>query len=386
VTAAQPTVPKWRTRVALITYTPPNSHGGVERQIQSALESARTDKGFDVSILRAASARSPFLLSVAELFLAQIRQRRFLLDQSVLDCQEFSGLPVIIFGKLRRKERPSFLVHCHGPLFRELTEMPAHKAPILTKSGRIVSHAILTVMEWISARGADIVACDSSDTLDIVCDKYGVPRGRCLTFPKGINPLVFHPEPSPALSPESGNLESRKFILFVGRVDPRKRVLELLQWFRGSTLYGETLLVLVGPRASGRYARQVDDLVRKAGPRIKRNVEISDSELNKLYAAAGCLVMASWSEGEGLVALEAIASGCPVVCPTTVAELLRRDFPGIELQRFDDWSVLSDAVGRAIATPIDQRRRNAEYLLTHGTREAEWRLLRDAWLRLARMR
>ena len=379
----QPVATRWRKRATLITYTPPDSHGGVERQIQSVLESAHEDDTFEVSILRPAIFESPFLLAVARLFLQEIRGRHSLLDQSILDCQEFSGLPLIILGKLRRKSRPAFLVHCHGPLIRELKEMPVHQAPPLTKYGRIISHALLTIMEWISAREADMVACSSSDSADIVSSQYGVARGKCLAFPKGINPLVFSASSGPEASHDLKSGARREFILFVGRVEPRKRVLELLQWFVNSSLSQETTLVMVGPRARGRYAVAVNDLVRRAGPRVRREIEISDLELHRFYATAGCLVMSSWSEGEGIVALEAIASGCPVVCPKPIAELLRRDFPGMDLIDFSDWSELSGAVDRAIGTSISERRRNAEYPLAHATWEDGWRLLKRTWLQIS---
>jgi len=260
--------------------------------------------------------------------------------------------------------------------------MPLHTVPLTTKVGRIASHAVLSIMEWISTHAADMVACSSSETRDIVSERYGVTRSKCIVFPKGINPTIFRAANQPFPPDDVGNRRREQSILFVGRLDPRKRVVELIRWFLNSSGRPERKLVIVGSQSKGRYARNVEELLRRAGARIQREVDISDLDLQRLYAAAGCLVITSWSEGEGIVALEALASGCPVVCTRPIAKLLKKDFPEVEVTGFDDWSDLSYAVDHAIATPGDQRRRNAEYLLANATWEIEWRTITKAWLRL----
>lgn len=53
-----------------------------------------------------------------------------------------------------------------------------------------------------------------------------------------------------------------------------------------------------------------------AGPGLLRVGYVSDGQLRALYQAATCFVFPSFYEGFGLPPLEAMASGCPVLCST----------------------------------------------------------------------
>jgi len=127
-----------------------------------------------------------------------------------------------------------------------------------------------------------------------------VPNGAHRRFAAG------NPEPFARL------VGARRFVLCAGRIEPRKNQLNLLKAMRGT---GVPIVVLgdVVPghepylaacrRAAGEYVRFV--------PRIDHR----DPLLAGAYAACGCVVLASWYETPGLVALEAGMSGAPLVLP-----------------------------------------------------------------------
>jgi glycosyltransferase involved in cell wall biosynthesis len=97
------------------------------------------------------------------------------------------------------------------------------------------------------------------------------------------------------------------FVLFVGTIEPRKGIGDLLAAF--AKLRGdrpELRLVLAGPRGWG------------VGPDLEQPgvVElggVDDVTLAELYDAATVLALPSTYEGFGLPVLEAMAHGCPVV-------------------------------------------------------------------------
>ncbi|MCE5191385.1 MAG: glycosyltransferase [Actinomycetia bacterium] len=171
-------------------------------------------------------------------------------------------------------------------------------------------------------------------------------RHRVLHLPNGYNcaDIHVHAERSP------------RYLLFVGRLSPRKNPDVLLDAF--ARIAGSTTLSLVfvgdGPMAAS-LAKQARDLgiadrVRFEGSRAHR-------ALDAYLADAAALVLPSKSEGMPMVINEALASGTPVVASR---------LPGIEQQvRSDEWGILvipgdvddlANALGKAITRHWDYAR------------------------------
>lgn len=98
--------------------------------------------------------------------------------------------------------------------------------------------------------------------------------------------------------------------LFVGRLSAEKRVDRIIEAFRGSGLPGAHLLVVGSGPAAQRLRVIADDAdVEFLGT-------VPHDALVGLYQKADGLILASEFEGLPTVALEALASGCPVVALT----------------------------------------------------------------------
>ena len=100
------------------------------------------------------------------------------------------------------------------------------------------------------------------------------------------------------------------FVLYVGRIEPRKNVLGLVEGVRAAGLP----LVVIGDALPG-YEGYADDC-RRAGRGFARwlpRVDHDDPMLASAYAAARVLALPSWFETPGLVALEAALAGTAVV-------------------------------------------------------------------------
>jgi glycosyltransferase involved in cell wall biosynthesis len=104
----------------------------------------------------------------------------------------------------------------------------------------------------------------------------------------------------------------RGFVLCPGRIEPRKNQLGVLRALKGTGLP----VVILGQPVPGhedylaQCRRAADENVRFIG-----QLDHDDPLLASAYAACGCLVLASWFETPGLVALEAGMSGVPLVLP-----------------------------------------------------------------------
>lgn len=161
-----------------------------------------------------------------------------------------------------------------------------------------------------AARGADRVIAVSDAEAATVRARYGVPAERLSVVRPGVDVDVFRP-------PEDGRRAVPPRLLFAARLQPLKApdlAIEVLARLdRGDGVR----LVLAGG-ASADHADYVDRLrelatARGVADRVDLLGSVNRSELARLMREASALLVPSWSETFGLVALEAQASGSPVV-------------------------------------------------------------------------
>jgi glycogen synthase len=166
-------------------------------------------------------------------------------------------------------------------------------------------------------RRADQVVCIGRD-LEREALRAGVPRERVHYLPHGVDLQRFRPpvaQERDALRAQFGWPSARPIVLFVGRLSQEKGVMDLLEAWR-ATPRGDALLVLVGPDMTGHpwdagaagrayvAANDLGDHVRFEGP---------SPDPSRFYRAADVFVQPSHFEALGNTALEAMASGLPVV-------------------------------------------------------------------------
>ena len=143
-----------------------------------------------------------------------------------------------------------------------------------------------------AVRKADHVLAVSERTKRDLIALYGVSPAKVTVTPHGVDP---------AFAPGDGSHDS--YLLFVGAVQARKDPLAALAAAEAVGLP----LVVVGPEKEPELAREL----RARGADVRGWVE--KDELAGLYRRAAALVLPSRFEGFGVPALEAMASGTPVV-------------------------------------------------------------------------
>jgi glycosyltransferase-like protein len=120
---------------------------------------------------------------------------------------------------------------------------------------------------------------------------------------------------------EYWGLQGTPIYLTVGGIEPRKNSIRLLQAFgQVRSQYPNAQLVIAGGATLFDYQSYRDDFLALAAQlhlEIGRSLilpgVIADAELPSLYRAADAFVFPSLKEGWGLVILEAIASGLPII-------------------------------------------------------------------------
>jgi glycosyltransferase involved in cell wall biosynthesis len=151
-----------------------------------------------------------------------------------------------------------------------------------------------------AARSAERIICPSSFTRDDLCARYGVDPTKVRVIPE-----------APALGRGSLPAPDRPYVLAVGDLRQKKNLTVLVEAFRELWQAGERGHHLV---LAGADAGQATNLISLASPApLELTGYVSDERLDALIRGAALVVHPSLYEGFGLVILEAMARGTPVL-------------------------------------------------------------------------
>jgi glycosyltransferase involved in cell wall biosynthesis len=209
---------------------------------------------------------------------------------------------------------------------------PANTGPLIIRNQALTIHDLspLEHPEWfrasfaawyrlflpILARRVRKVFTPSEYVKQKVIRRFGIKN--VTITPNGVDRSVFHPN-----AKQSRFDLPECYVLFVGTLEPRKNLHVLLSvWNEIKDDFKETWLIIVG--ISRNVFRSVN--LSHEVERVRFLGYVEDETLAGLYANATALVLPSQEEGFGLPALEAMASGTPVIVsdggalPETVGE------------------------------------------------------------------
>ena len=196
---------------------------------------------------------------------------------------------------------------------------PANTGPLLVRRQALTIHDLspLEHPEWfhtsfalwyrlflpILARRVQRVFTPSEYVKEKVSRRFGI-RNLTIT-PNGVDHSLFHP-----------GAKQRQFdlppsyVMFAGTLEPRKNLGRLLHaWKAIKDEFRETWLMIVGVRGSVFKTMPVP----REMERVRFLGYVEDETLAGLYADASLFILPSQDEGFGLPALEAMASGTPVI-------------------------------------------------------------------------
>lgn len=199
-------------------------------------------------------------------------------------------------------------------------------------------------MKWLcrqSAGRASVILTVSQYSADVIHDRYRIPLERIGIIPHGADHV---PMRDARRGDESWfrfrELHSlpEEYLLFVGRIDPRKNVVGLaraLAAMRSRNVQVPPLLVVGQPDHRGQAI--LGQAMRMVAPgRISTLGNVTDAELPELYRHARAVVHPSFAEGFGLPVLEAMAAGAIVL--TSLSGAIREFASGCVIE-WDSYSV-----------------------------------------------
>jgi phosphatidylinositol alpha-1,6-mannosyltransferase len=216
------------------------------------------------------------------------------------------------------RRKPELVLAAHpnlGPVVQAMRLVAPRLKSIICTHGIEVWEP-LSVLRRHALRHANLVLAPSRDTADHVASQQQVPRVRIRVLPWALDPQFEALLATGSQITLPGDFPAGRVILTVGRwlaAERYKGMDTLITALpRLLTHWPELQLVLAG---SGDDRAWLEDLAEQSG--VNRHVhflsDLSSAELAACYAACEIFALPSRGEGFGLVYLEAMARGKPVI-------------------------------------------------------------------------
>ena len=187
----------------------------------------------------------------------------------------------------------------------------------------------------------------------------------------------------PHTSPAQQKTNDVVQLLFVGHITQAKGVLDALNAVAALAEDDFFLHVVGGASAEPETWEQAQALIKKHGlsDKVKMYGRVEDEQLQALYELADVFVLPSYWEGYGIVFLEAMSFGLPVVSTTAgaIPEVVTHEKNGL-LVRAGDVQALSQALHRLIVQP-DTRAKFAEHAAQAVRQAADWKQTEQKFIR-----
>lgn len=263
-------------------------------------------------------------------------------DASTLKADVYEAHAVSAYGlpaKLNKLGVKKPFIHTiHGVLADEYEQakMNGHQTLRGSIANRFMRY--LASLEKQTAKNATLIVTISEYSLEKMQQYYDVDADKIRIVSNGVDIEEFKPIDNVSTTKHQFGLGNEQCILFVGSLIPRKGLAFLIEAAKKVVaVHADTKFIVVG---DGPLRGQIDSSLKAANltNNFKFIRSVEEDELPTLYNLADIFVLPSIQEGQGIVLLEAQASGKPVVAFNTggVKEAVRNGKTGLLVERGDN--------------------------------------------------
>ncbi len=310
------------------TQPPQHYKGGVERRINETTH--RLIDQVDITIYSGTKAgfKVPTVVNGINNVPLQSTDRKYPLDNwtfnrtvaktffdaDIYEAHNDSGYGLCKALKKQTTKKP-FIHTIHGVLAEEVKQ--AKLIGHMSLHGKVANYfmAYLARIEKKIAKEADLIVTISTYSFDKIQTHYDIAPEKIRIVPNGVDTEKYKPstENQSILKRQFGLKETFPVVLFVGNLIPRKGLTYLIQAAQQLVkTRPDTQFVIVGDGPL--KAQLIDSLIAsKLLDNFTFMSKLTDDELSTMYRCSDIFVLPSIQEGQGIVLLEALASGKPAV-------------------------------------------------------------------------
>jgi D-inositol-3-phosphate glycosyltransferase len=263
------------------------------------------------------------------------------------------------------------MFHTLGAMKNRIASEPAPRVDL-----RVVDE--MRIVRWADR----VVAATQAEYAQLLW-LYRTDRRKVSIVPPGVDAAQFTPRPREAARQAVGLQPGERMLLFVGRLEPLKAVDSVIRALAAiASVAPQTLksvrFTIVGGEPGNPERKRLAALAERLD--VARWVDFvgpkDHTQLPDYYSAAEVLLMPSDYESFGMVALEAMASGTPVIASNVggLAYLVREAETGY-LVPVRDPVALAERIRDVLADPV---RRDAMGVAAHErAQQYDWRCIAD---------
>ncbi len=256
------------------------------------------------------------------------------------------------------------------------------------------AYKVSTWLEKTALENADRIIAVSESMKIAVHDLYGISSEKIRMIPNGIDVNQYKPTHNPELLVSYKINPDKPFILFVGRITRQKGVFHLLDAVK-YLLPGIQIVLLAADPDTEDIGREMMMMVRKAQAETSNeiiwiNQFVPRDHLICIYSHASVFVCPSIYEPFGLINLEAMACGKPVVASSVggIMEVLVHGETGL-LVPFKPKGIHNPEpenpkqFSKDIATALNSLLSSPEKMKAMGRKSREWIEKNFSWKTIA---
>jgi glycosyltransferase involved in cell wall biosynthesis len=190
------------------------------------------------------------------------------------------------------------LIRLHGEEYTFAKHTPTLRLSLALRLTR--------ALQWIALRRAKALIAPSAAHAQTIAEELGYRAERVHVVPHGL-PLPSAQRALPSEAP---------LVLFVGRLEAVKGIRDaLIAFAKARQAVPQAQLIVIGGNHPTQPQAALDSLIAqlKIGAAVRQLSSLPQAALSAWYAQARALLMPSYYESFGLVALEAMAHGLPIV-------------------------------------------------------------------------
>jgi glycosyltransferase involved in cell wall biosynthesis len=271
--------------------------------------------------------------------------------------------PAWAAAKAARRNNVPYIISPRGMLVKEL----------IRRKSRFAKTAWINLIEQRNLEAAAAIHVTSRTEADDVA-QFGFRLKKIVIVPNGVDMPLANPSENNVSTHIKEIMEKRPYLLFLGRVNWKKGLDRLIP----ALSYVPDIQLVIAGNDEENYKLVLETLASKNGAkeRIAFAGAVLGADKDALLRHAAMLILPSYSENFGIVVLEAMAAGCPVVVTPEVgaAEIVTKSGAGLVLNGNPE------ALGRG----INELLLHTQILKGMGERGKAAAAERYTWLSIAR--